>query len=50
MQSGYVEASGEAIASLQTPLYPHTTESPTCIDRTLADLPCPKDAYVIWPN
>jgi uncharacterized sulfatase len=37
-------------ANARPPLYPHTTESPTCIDRTLADLPCPKDEYVIWPN
>lgn len=37
-------------ANARLPLYPHTTESPTCIDRTLADLPCPKDDYVIWPN
>jgi uncharacterized sulfatase len=37
-------------ANARPPLYPHTTESPTCIDRTLADLPCPRDDYVIWPN
>jgi uncharacterized sulfatase len=37
-------------ANARPPLYPYTTESPTCIDRTLADLPCPKDDYVIWPN
>lgn len=37
-------------ANARPPLYPYTTESPICIDRTLADLPCPKDEYVIWPN
>jgi uncharacterized sulfatase len=37
-------------ANARPPLYPHTTESPTCIDRTLADLPCPENGYVIWPN
>lgn len=37
-------------ANARPPLYPHTTESPTCIDRTLADLPCPGEDYVIWPN
>jgi uncharacterized sulfatase len=37
-------------ANARPPLYPHTTESPTCIDRTLADLPCPANDHVIWPN
>ncbi len=37
-------------ADARPPLYPSTTESPTCIDRTLADLPCPENSYVIWPN
>jgi uncharacterized sulfatase len=37
-------------ANARKPLYPSSTESPICIDRTLADLPCPKDDYVIWPN
>jgi arylsulfatase A-like enzyme len=37
-------------ADARPPLYTSTTESPTCIDRTLADLPCPENSYVIWPN
>lgn len=37
-------------ADARPPLYPSTTESPTCIDRTLADLPCPENSYVIWQN
>jgi arylsulfatase A-like enzyme len=37
-------------ADAREPLYPRTIESPICIDRTLADLPCENDQYVIWPN
>ncbi len=32
------------------PLYPHQTESPICIDKTIVDRPCENDEYVIWPN
>jgi len=32
------------------PLYPHQTESPICIDKTIIDRPCENDEYVIWPN
>ncbi len=32
------------------PLYPHQTEGPICIDKTVVDRPCEKDEYVIWPN
>jgi arylsulfatase A-like enzyme len=37
-------------ADARPPLYPHQTESPICIDKTLVDLPCEPDNYVIWPN
>lgn len=32
------------------PLYPHQTESPICIDKTLLDRPCEDDGYIIWAN
>ena len=37
-------------ADARDPLYAHTTQSPVCIDKSLADLPCEDDNYVIWPN
>lgn len=37
-------------ADAVTPLYPHQTEGPICIDRTIVDRPCENDEYVIWPN
>lgn len=32
------------------PLYPHLTEGPICIDKTIVDGPCENGEYVIWPN
>ncbi len=37
-------------ADARPPLYPHQSESPICIDKTNAELPCDPDGYVIWPN
>ncbi len=37
-------------ADARDPLYPHQTEGPICIDKTLVDLPCQNEEYVIWPN
>ncbi len=37
-------------ADARPPLYPHQTESPVCIDKTVADPPCENDEYIIWPN
>jgi len=37
-------------ADARDPLYPHQSESPVCIDKTLADRPCETDGYIIWPN
>jgi len=34
----------------RAPRYPHQTESPICIDKTITDLPCEPGNYVIWPN
>ena len=32
------------------PLWPHLTEAPICIDKTIVDLPCSDGEYVFWPN
>ncbi len=37
-------------ADARPPLYPHQTESPICIDKTLAERPCDENGYIIWPN
>ena len=37
-------------ADAHPPLYPHQTEGPICIDKTIVDRPCDNDEYVIWPN
>ena len=37
-------------ANARPPLYPHQTESPICIDKTLAERPCEENGYIIWPN
>ncbi len=37
-------------ADARPPLYPHQTESPICIDKSLAERPCEEDGYIIWPN
>ena len=42
-----IEAHG---ADARPPLYPHQSESPICIDKTLLDRPCDPGNYVIWPN
>lgn len=37
-------------ATARPPLYPHTTEGPIAIDKTVADKATPEDEYVFWPN
>ncbi|MEM9225214.1 MAG: sulfatase, partial [Pseudomonadota bacterium] len=37
-------------ADARAPLYPHQTESPICIDKTINDRPCENDEYIIWAN
>ena len=37
-------------ADARAPLYPHQSESPICIDKTIVDRPCENDEFVIWPN
>ena len=37
-------------ADARPPLYPHQTEGPICIDKSVVDRPCENDEYVIWPN
>ena len=32
------------------PLWPHVTEAPICIDKTLTEQPCENDEYIVWPN
>ena len=60
-QTDLSETHPDKLADLQTlirkhwenavePLYPHTLESPICIDSTVAEQSCPHGEYVIWPN
>jgi len=37
-------------ADARPPLYPHQSESPICISKTIVDRPCEPDGYIIWPN
>ncbi len=37
-------------ASARPPLWPHTIEAPTLVDKTLADEYQPGDEYIVWPN
>ena len=37
-------------ADSRGPLYPHLTEGPICIDKTIVDTPCENDEYIVWPN
>ncbi|MEO0817976.1 MAG: sulfatase [Pseudomonadota bacterium] len=37
-------------ADARPPLYPHQTEGPICIDKSVVDRPCEEDGYIIWPN
>ncbi len=37
-------------ADAREPLYPHLTEGPICIDKTIVDRPCENEEYIIWPN
>lgn len=32
------------------PLWPHVTESPVCIDKSIVEQPCENDEYIVWPN
>lgn len=37
-------------ADSRPPLWPHATETPNCIDKTITEQPCQNDEYIIWPN
>jgi arylsulfatase A-like enzyme len=37
-------------AGARPPLYPHTTEGPIAIDKSLADKATADDEYAFWPN
>lgn len=48
---GDLEALVEAhCADPRVSLSLHRSESPVCIDKTLADTPCENNRYIIWPN
>ncbi len=37
-------------ADSRPPIWPHVTEAPVCIDKTLTEQPCENDEYIFWPN
>ncbi len=37
-------------ADSRPPLWPHVTEAPICIDKSITELPCANDEYIVWPN
>lgn len=32
------------------PIWPHATEAPVCIDKSITEQPCENNEYIIWPN